>query len=224
MSSSAGYAFSCKRYCQCKLYYSTHVWFTSPLTYCSHCKQQDLTKFDRENSFQKWLQNKIASPVMCNTILYFSTVSMICTLYSILWRGWFVILQSMFRRMTTITHWFMDWKNDGWFTMLSLKHAKCWLGTLLSVTCKQQLFLLHLDMVISCNIYTFQSDTQCSCTDCLLILRCQLYMFRTVTVHPQEHLCRYCMCRLWYVLIRPAGTTFYQQDVSAHTIVSTYSI
>ena len=26
-------------------------------------------------------------------------------------------------------------------------------------------------------IYTFQRDTQCSCTDCLLILRCQLYMF-----------------------------------------------
>ena len=42
---------------------------------------------------------------------------------------------------------------------------------------------------------------------CLLVLRCQLYMFRTVTVHPQELLCRYCMCRLWYVLIRPAGRT-----------------
>ena len=37
-----------------------------------------------------------------------------------------------------------------------------------------------------CNIYTFQRDTQCSSTDCLLMLRCQLYMFRTVTVHPQE--------------------------------------
>ena len=33
-----------------------------------------------------------------------------------------------------------------------------------------------------------------------LLLRCQLYMFRTVTVHPQELLCRYCMCRLWYVV------------------------
>ena len=33
-------------------------------------------------------------------------------------------------------------------------------------------------------------------------------MFRTVAAHPQELLCRYCMCRLWYVLIRPAGTTF----------------
>ena len=30
----------------------------------------------------------------------------------------------------------------------------------------------------------------------LLVLRCQLYMFRSVTVHPQELLCRYCMCRL----------------------------
>ena len=58
-------------------------------------------------------------------------------------------------------------------------------------------------------------------------------MFRTVTVHPQELLCRYCMCRLWYVLIRPAGTTFeeelppqtlYQRDVSPRTIVCTYSI
>jgi hypothetical protein len=35
---------------------------------------------------------------------------------------------------------------------------------------------------------------------CLLVLRCQLDMFRTVTVHPQELPCRYCMCRLWYVV------------------------
>ena len=34
----------------------------------------------------------------------------------------------------------------------------------------------------------------------LLALRLQLYMFRTVTFHPQELLCRYCTCRLWYVL------------------------
>jgi hypothetical protein len=33
-----------------------------------------------------------------------------------------------------------------------------------------------------------------------LVLRCQLYMFRTVTVHPQELLCTDCTCRLWYVL------------------------
>ena len=54
----------------------------------------------------------------------------------------------------------------------------------------------------------------------LLVLRFQLYMFRTVTVHPQELLCRYCMCRLWYVLI-------VQLDVSGSallTIVCTYSI
>ena len=50
------------------------------------------------------------------------------------------------------------------------------------------------------NTYTFQPDTQCSSTDCLLMLRCQLYMFRTVTVHPQELLFRCCMCRLWYVV------------------------
>ena len=25
-------------------------------------------------------------------------------------------------------------------------------------------------------------------------------MFRTATVHPQELLCRYCICRLWYVV------------------------
>ena len=47
-------------------------------------------------------------------------------------------------------------------------------------------------------IYTFQRDTQCCSTDCLLMHRCQLYMFWTVTVHPQELLFRCCMCRLWY--------------------------
>ena len=35
-------------------------------------------------------------------------------------------------------------------------------------------------------IYTFQRDTQCCSTDCLLMHRCQLYMFRTVMVHPQK--------------------------------------
>ena len=50
---------------------------------------------------------------------------------------------------------------------------------------------------IICNIYTFQRDTQCCSTECLLMLRCQLYMFRTVTVHAQELLFRCCMCRLW---------------------------
>ena len=55
---------------------------------------------------------------------------------------------------------------------------------------------------VGCGIYTFQRDTQCSCTDCLLILRCQLYMFRTITAHPQELLFRCCMCRhgmCWYI-------------------------
>ena len=73
-----------------------------------------------------------------------------------------------------------------------------------------------------CNIYTFQRDTQCCSTDCLLMLRCQLYTFRTVTVRPQELLCRYCMCRLWYVLIRPAGTTLYQRDVPDSAVLTTY--
>ena len=82
-----------------------------------------------------------------------------------------------------------------------------------------------------CNIYTFQRDTQCCSTDCLLMHRCQLCMFRTITVHPQELLFRYCMCRLWYVLIRPAGTTFeeellpqtlYQRDIPNSAVLMTY--
>ena len=60
-------------------------------------------------------------------------------------------------------------------------------------------------------IYTFQRDTRCSCTDCLSTLRCQLHMFWTATVRPQEPPPRRCMCRLWYVLIRPAGTTFEEE-------------
>ena len=91
-----------------------------------------------------------------------------------------------------------------------------------------------------CNIYTFQQDTHCSSTDCLLMLRCQLYMFRTVTVHLQELLCRCCMCRLRYV-VRNAlpdtsrrhnvwgstavlPQTLYRRGVSARIIVCTYSI
>ena len=60
--------------------------------------------------------------------------------------------------------------------------------------------ILEGPCIIFCNIYTVQRDTQCSSTECLLMHRCQLYMFRTVTVHPQELLCRCCMCRLWYVV------------------------
>ena len=51
-----------------------------------------------------------------------------------------------------------------------------------------------------CNIYTFQRDTQCCSTDCLLMHTCQFCMFRTVTVHLQELLFRCCMCSLWHVL------------------------
>ena len=86
-----------------------------------------------------------------------------------------------------------------------------------------------MKVILICNIYTFQRDTQCSCTDCLLILRCQLYMFRTVTVHLQELLFLCCMCRLWYVLIRPPGTTFeevlpqtlHQRDVPDSAFLTT---
>ena len=90
--------------------------------------------------------------------------------------------------------------------------------------------------IIFCNIYTFR-DTQCSSTDCLLMHRCQLYMFRTIMVHPQELLFRCCMCRLGYVVRNAlSGTsrwynvwgrtpqTLHQWDVSPHTIVCTYSI
>ena len=57
-------------------------------------------------------------------------------------------------------------------------------------------------------------------------------MFRTVKVHPQELLCRYCMCRLWYV-VRDAlpdtsswynAVALYQLDVSGSAIVCTCSI
>ena len=70
-----------------------------------------------------------------------------------------------------------------------------------------------------CNIYTFQRDTQCSSTDCFLMHRCQLYMFRTVTVHPQELLFRRCMCRLWYV-VRTALSDTSQQDVSDSAVLT----
>ena len=60
--------------------------------------------------------------------------------------------------------------------------------------------ILEGPCIIFCNIYTFQRYTQCCSTDCLLMHRCELYMFRTVTVHPRELLFRCCMCRLWYVV------------------------
>ena len=45
-------------------------------------------------------------------------------------------------------------------------------------------------------------------------LRLQLYMFRTSRVHPQELLCRYCICRV-------LPTTLYQLDVSGSTRITT---
>ena len=47
-----------------------------------------------------------------------------------------------------------------------------------------------------------------------LALRLQLYMFRTATVHPQELLCRKCMCRLWYVVIRVQQYAYYSTHQS----------
>ena len=92
--------------------------------------------------------------------------------------------------------------------------------------------------IIFCNIYIYIYSNEIhnvvALIKCLLVLRCQLYMFWTVTVHPQELLCRYCMCRLWYVLIRPAGTTFFLKRCTSwtyqvvrflpRTIVCIYSI
>ena len=52
---------------------------------------------------------------------------------------------------------------------------------------------------------------------CLLVLRCQLYMFRTVTVHPQELLFRCCMCRLWYVVRTALSDTSRWYNVWART-------
>ena len=72
--------------------------------------------------------------------------------------------------------------------------------------------------IIFCNIYTFQRDTQCSSTDGLLMLRCQLYMFRTVTLHPQELLFRCCMCRLWYVVRTALSDTSRWYNVWGRTI------
>ena len=78
--------------------------------------------------------------------------------------------------------------------------------------------------IIFCNIYTFQRDTQCSSTDCLLMLRCQLYMFRTVTVHPQELLFRWCMCRLWYVVRTALSDTSSWYNVWGRTASSSSNV
>ena len=65
-------------------------------------------------------------------------------------------------------------------------------------------------------------------------------MFRTSSAHPQELLCRDCICRLWYVVIhvlldtsswyRVVGRTLYRLDVlcstriTARTTVYIYSL
>ena len=97
--------------------------------------------------------------------------------------------------------WVSKTKEMTWFTGCHLYFVVrrsvvwLWIGklTILNLT-------LEGPCIIFCNIYTFQWDTRCCSTDCLLMHRCQLYMFRTVTVHPQELHFRCCMCRLWYVV------------------------
>ena len=54
--------------------------------------------------------------------------------------------------------------------------------------------------IIAIYIHSNEIHNVVALVKCLLVLRCQLYMFRTVTVHPQELLCRYCMCRIRYVV------------------------
>ena len=52
--------------------------------------------------------------------------------------------------------------------------------------------------IIFCSIYIHSNEIHnvVALVKFVLVLRYQLYVFRTVTVHPQEPLCRYCMCRL----------------------------
>ena len=71
-------------------------------------------------------------------------------------------------------------------------------NTLYGLRCFRKIQCMRLPF----NIYTHSNEIHnvVALVKCLLILRCQLYMFRTVTVRPQELLCRYCMCRLWYVV------------------------
>ena len=86
----------------------------------------------------------------------------------------------------------------------------------------QQVNLLKTKRNLLCNIYTFQRDTQCCSTDCLLMHRCQLYMFRTVTVHPQELLFRCCMCRLCYAVKTALSDTSSWYNVVPAGRISTY--
>ena len=86
-------------------------------------------------------------------------------------------------------------KHSSQLSVTSNKFSTCYINEPTRCT-----LTLEGPCIIFCNIYTFQRDTQCGSTDCLLMLRCQLYMFRTVTVHHQELLFRCCMCRLWYVV------------------------
>ena len=53
----------------------------------------------------------------------------------------------------------------------------------------------------------------------LLVLRLQLYMFRTIMVHSQEFLCSYCMCSLWYVVRNALSDTSSWYNILGRTEV-----
>ena len=89
---------------------------------------------------------------------------------------------------------------------------------------------IHLNLILEglciifCNIYIHSNEIHnvVALFKCLLVLRCQLYMFRTVTVHPQELLFRCCMCRLWYVVRTALSDTSRWYNVVPARRISTY--
>ena len=85
-------------------------------------------------------------------------------------------------------------------------------GTVTSCDAAQDIGLQYM--------YVVRRDTQCGFTQYVfyLALRFQLYMFRTSSVHPQELLCRYRICRLWYVVIRVLLDTSSWYQVVGRTI------
>ena len=70
-------------------------------------------------------------------------------------------------------------------------------GTLNLITESIHLSLEGPCIIFAIYIHSNEIHNAVALVKCLLVLRCQLYMFRTVTVHPQELLFRYCTCRLW---------------------------
>ena len=56
----------------------------------------------------------------------------------------------------------------------------------------------------------------------LLVLRFQLYMFRTITVHPQELLCRYCVLVDKHTQQTYVTTSFHKTWLITHTSPTLY--